>query len=193
MSNSNSKAGAEAPQSTTADVPTSSQTIAKPHVVRRLNVVFLDIDGVLNTPENACKRYEGWKNGTDKSRDEFGQLFCPKACLNLEYLCHTAEAKVVVSSTWRRAGLTKMQTMFQMRGIDIDIIDITPDFRQRGLIQRGEEIEAWLKENEVDNYVIIDDDTDFLPEQLSNFVNTDFEDGFNWRCMVKALKILMSK
>lgn len=193
MPNSKSQAGTEGQQSTEAEVTTSSSHNAKPHVVRRLNVVFLDIDGVLNTPENACKRYEGWENGTDKSRDEFGQLFCPKACLNLEYLCHTAEAKVVVSSTWRRAGLIKIQTMFQMRGIDIDVIDITPDFRQRGLIQRGEEIEAWLKENQVDNYVIIDDDTDFLPEQLNNFVNTDFEDGFNWRCMVKALKILMSK
>lgn len=191
--NSIPSAGTKAEQRADVKDNNVSPFFANTNVVRRLNVVFLDIDGVLNTPQNACKRYEGWKIGTDKSRDEFGQLFCPKACLNLEYLCHTAEAKVVVSSTWRRAGLTKMQTMFQMRGIDIDVIDITPDFRQRGLIQRGEEIEAWLKENNVDNYVIIDDDTDFLPEQLNNFVNTDFEDGFNWRCMVNALKILMSK
>ena len=32
MSNINSKAGAEVPQSTNADVTTSSQTISKPHV-----------------------------------------------------------------------------------------------------------------------------------------------------------------
>ena len=35
MPNSNSKAGAEVPQSTEADVPTSSQTIAKPNVIGR--------------------------------------------------------------------------------------------------------------------------------------------------------------
>lgn len=154
-------------------------------------VVFLDIDGVLNTPEYAVELLKSPMYKTN--RDEFGQLFCPKAVANLEYLCHTANAKVVVSSTWRKSGLVKMQTMFQMRGIDVDVIDVTPFERWRGFVKRGEEVDYWLKNNDVDNYVILDDDTDFLEEQMPHFVHTHFEDGFNWRCMVQALKILMDK
>ena len=176
----------------------------KPHLhktpcCKQFNVVFLDIDGVLNTPQNAVERFEKWKAGTGKSRDEFGQLFCPKAVSNLEYLCHMANAKVVISSTWRRAGLAKMQTMFQMRDIKINVIDVTPDLTRMGenglwmATIRGEEIAEWLRNNQVDNYVIFDDDRDMLPEQLPFFVRTNFEDGLNWQCMVSALKILMVK
>ena len=49
---------------------------------------------------------------------------------------------------------------------------------------RGEEIAEWLRNNQVDNYVIFDDDRDMLPGQLPFFVRTNFEDGLNWQCMV---------
>lgn len=176
-----------------------SPVIGNANVTSSFNVVFLDIDGVLNTPQNAIERFDKWKDGIDKTRDEFGQLFCPKAVSNLEYLCHTASAKVVVSSTWRRSGLAKIQAMFQMRDIKVDVIDITPDLSRMGknglwmAAIRGEEIAEWLRNNDVDNYVILDDDKDMTDEQQPFFVRTNFEDGFNWQCMVSALKILMPK
>lgn len=153
-------------------------------------VIFLDIDGVLNTPQFQLKQYKKWKKGTGKTRDEFGYLFCPKAVRNLEYLCHVTGAKVVVSSSWRAKGLAAMRSMFKYRGIDITVIDITPTFLGR---IRGEEIAAWLENEEIEKYVILDDDTDFLPEQKKCFVHTPDRDGFNWECMVKALKILSDR
>lgn len=192
-------AGTEADSSTKAEGMQVSPADAKPNVASSFNVVFLDIDGVLNTPQNAIERFDKWKDGIDKTRDEFGQLFCPKAVSNLEYLCHTANAKVVVSSTWRRSGLAKIQAMFQMRDIKVDVIDITPDLSRMGenglwmAAIRGEEIAEWLRNNDVDNYVILDDDKDMTDEQQPFFVRTNFEDGFNWQCMVSALKILMPK
>ena len=56
MSNKERQAVTNAEQRTNAEVTTSSHSSSNTNVVRRLNVVFLDIDGVLNTPENACKR-----------------------------------------------------------------------------------------------------------------------------------------
>ena len=180
--------GTIADSSTTVEDMYVSQPIRQTQCYTPFNVVFLDIDGVLNTPQNACERFDGWKKGTAKSRDEFGQLFCPQACLNLEYLCHTANAKVVVSSTWRKKGLRHMQAMFEKRDISINVIDVTPIYNG---LPRGEEIADWLRNNQVDNYVILDDDKDMLDEQFLNFVKTNFKDGFNWQCMVSALKILM--
>lgn len=156
-------------------------------VTRRFCVVFLDIDGVLNTSQTIMKR------------DEFGHLFCPKAVARLEKLCEATGAKIVVSSTWRKnkGGLNWLQTLFQMRNIDVDVIDITPDLCRKtesGLWMsaiRGEEIADWLRNNEVDAYVILDDDRDMLDEQLPFFVRTNFEDGFNEQCFKSALKILL--
>lgn len=86
-----------------------------------------------------------------------------------------------------------------MRDIDVDIIGITPDLCKKtesGLWMsaiRGEEIADWLRNSEVDAYVILDDDRDMLDEQLPFFVRTDFEDGFNEQCFKSALKILQAE
>lgn len=158
-----------------------------------MNIIFLDIDGVLNTPNYAVQAHATWKNtnGWFKSRDDFGALFDPIAVSCLEYLADTTNAKIVISSTWRTAGLARMKELFKFRGIDVDILDITPRLNTI----RGEEIEAWLQINDyVTNYVILDDDTDFTDQQLkSNFVHTNSKYGFNHHAMVQALKILMTR
>lgn len=158
-----------------------------------MKVVFLDIDGVLNTPNYAVQAHGMWSktNGWFKSKDEFGAIFDPISVDCLLYLCETTNAKVVISSTWRRVGLLRMREMFKVRGIPIDIIDVTPILN----LKRGEEIEAWLSENDyVTNYVIIDDDTDFTDYQLNNhFVCTRGQYGLNHNAMVLAIKILMER
>lgn len=158
-----------------------------------MNVIFLDIDGVLNTPNYGVQAHAMWKrtNGWFKSRDEFGAIFDPMAVDCLEYLVHHTNAKVVVSSTWRKSGFQVMKDMFKMRGIDVDIIGVTPVLNTI----RGEEIEHWLHENDyVSNYVILDDDTDFTEEQKKgHFVCTHGKYGFDHNCMVKALKLLMDR
>jgi len=158
-----------------------------------MNIIFLDIDGVLNTPNYSVQAYamHTKTNGWFKSRDEFGVLFDPVAVACLEFLAHETNSKVVVSSTWRRSGLQVMKDMFKLRGIDVDIIDVTPILNT----QRGEEIEQWLSENDhITNYVILDDDTDFTDHQRNNhFVCTEGKYGFDHNAMVKALKILLNR
>ena len=158
-----------------------------------MNVIFLDIDGVLNTPNYGVQAHAMWKrtNGWFKSRDEFGAIFDPMAVDCLEYIVHHTNAKIVVSSSWRKSGFKVMKDMFKVRGIDADIIGVTPVLNT----MRGEEIEQWLLKNDyVTNYVILDDDTDFTEEQKKNhFVCTHGKYGLDHNAMVKALKILMTR
>jgi hypothetical protein len=118
-------------------------------------IIFLDIDGVLNV----C--FEG--------RDEYGRYFHPHFVENLRYIIEKTQAKIVISSTWRFSGLIIMQEMWEKRNLPGEVIDITPHI---DICKRGEEIQFWLDNNQISNYVIIDDDTDMLESQKNNFVQT---------------------
>jgi len=67
-------------------------------------------------------------------------------------------AKIVVSSSWRLHNSVKEITEYLVsKGFIGEIIDRTPRFSGKS---RGTEIQAWLEDNEVDNFVILDDDSD---------------------------------
>ena len=159
-----------------------------------MKVIFLDIDGVLNI------NYRG-------ERDDYGQQFHPHLVENLKTIIETTGAKIVISSTWRHRGLSVMKNMWMDRNLPGEVIDITPhlDYRMdSGLWYspiRGVEIKDWLDKNSPDNYVILDDDKDMLPEQMSHFVKTsgntrhpDHVDGGGYGltkiCANKAIEIL---
>lgn len=120
-----------------------------------MKIIFLDIDGVLNVIQ--------------QGRDEFGALFHPEFVENLRQVIDATGAKIVISSSWRSAGLERMKLMWQMRDLPSEVIDITPNFREVSSV-RGEEIANWLSQNNVDSYLILDDDDDMLPDQLPNFI-----------------------
>jgi len=153
-------------------------------------VIFLDIDGVLNV---YCQDI-----------DEFGCTFHKHFEDNLKWIIDETNAKIVISSTWRLSGLSVMKEMWKERGLAGEVIDITPNLTYgEGLLTstpRGKEIKAWLKDNPTRRYVIIDDDTDFLTEQLPFFIQTseneDHEDcvdigyGLTKKCSEKVIQIL---
>lgn len=56
---------------------------------------------------------------------------------------------------------------------------------------RGHEIEKWLDEHDyIDRYVIVDDDSDFLPSQMKYFVQTDGRVGLTMENAEKIIEIL---
>lgn len=160
-----------------------------------MKVIFLDIDGVLNV--------------IGQGRDQYGALFHKHFEDNLNYIINSTGAKIVISSTWRMSGLEEMQNMWKDRNLPGDVIDITPisrflrdeelTFDERK--ERGNEIKTWLLEHpEIINYVILDDDTDMLDEQLPYFVQCsenqshidciDIGYGLTKECTEQAIKIL---
>jgi hypothetical protein len=157
-------------------------------------IIFLDIDGVLNSEKaylrGDCKYVEWeWEDGTK----EHHQSFCPVSKLYINHLIKITEAKVVISSTWRHSGLDFMKKIWEVEEMAGEIIGITPSFRGEVdgyAIPRGCEIEKWLEDkgfshinwsiekqqdivekSGIENYIIIDDDSDMLYSQRNHFVH----------------------
>ena len=143
-----------------------------------MKVIFLDFDGVITIPPK-------WYLQANLIK-------------NVKKIVDATEAKIVVSSSWRMdtvketvdtiIGRTKRCPRNKMLYWLIDnIYDVTHTYK--GL--RGQEIKDWLDEHDdVDNYVIIDDDNDFYDEQLYHFVQTNYEDGLTEVETKRAIKVL---
>lgn len=113
--------------------------------MEKLNIIFTDIDGVLqiNNPKK-------WNK---------------KCCKMYSDLCNKYNLKPVITSTWRvQYKLRELQEIFYNQGIDVELYDYTDVLG----IERGEEIALWLSDNNVDNYLVIDDNIrDIIPFVLN--------------------------
>lgn len=143
-----------------------------------LNVLFLDFDGVVNTPQ--------WYIDTD------GKYKCKynfpsdrkvnnwQAVQWVSEFCEKYNYKIVISSTWRKDGFKVSKDCLINGGLrkSIEIIGITPVTYDR---PRGEEISGWLLENpDATNYLIFDDDSD-MGKHLDRLVKCDSVIGFGMR------------
>jgi len=122
-----------------------------------MNIVFLDIDGVLAS----------WlKMG--KPRDEFGHKFEPEAIRALNRITKHIDGKIVITSTWRQTRtLETFQKYFKERGIEGEVIGMTEDLDTG----RADEIQKWIDENSVNYFIIIDDDTRGIEEHFKENMN----------------------
>jgi hypothetical protein len=180
-----------------------------------MKIIFLDIDGVLNS-EKAYRSGEcnytkwNWENGTE----DHHQSFCSWSKELLNKLIEETDAKIVISSTWRSSGIEFMRKVWELEGMHGEIIGITPNFRGdiNGYnIPRGCEIEHYLEHDlkfnhinwdkdtqqqymdrsGIENYIIIDDDSDMLYGQRNHFVHVlpspRNKEGFNQKYYKEAL------
>lgn len=165
-------------------------------------IIFLDIDGVLNPTHYSNSLYKMWKASFKeiKSHDEYGQLFFDQNCNALKRIIEETGSKIVISSTWRMAGLNEMKSLWKHRCLAGEIISITPnesDVVQNGicdfidLVNRGMEIDLWIKNNNYSGkYAIIDDTNDMLKKQNEFFVKTNEFVGLTNSDADKVIKIL---
>jgi hypothetical protein len=145
-----------------------------------MKVLFLDIDGVLNSMRTA-KAFDGYPWNA-KSLENFDKV----AIGLIQLLCEETGCFVVLSSTWR-LGPNWKDLASQL---SLPIIDRTPsNVTLSGY--RGEEIKRWLEENPlVTQYAIVDDSTEILPEQLPYFVKTNAEDGLSYQNYLQLKELL---
>lgn len=132
-------------------------------------IIFLDIDGVLNTD-----RWEAYllSNGLPLG-DEFGILFDENSVTHLAEIITATGADIVVHSTWKLdKSLDWIRLLWQKRKLPGHIFDITPNIPPH--YSKMEEIESWLiKHQYVSNYIILDDECEFSPIQLSHLIDID--------------------
>lgn len=116
----------------------------------------------------------------------------PVAIGLLKSLCEKSGAKVVLSSTWRE-GATDAELENLANYLGVDIIGVT---RSVGVIgnysePRGSQIRDWLVgAKEVTHYVILDDDSDMLVDQLNHFVKVDCNNGLSYENYLNCLSVL---
>ena len=161
-------------------------------------VIFLDIDGVLNTKWG----YTQMDRNTPK--DKYGYTFDPRSVANLKKILDETGAEIVISSSWKSLGFSELEEMWQDRGLPGKLIGITPNSVSDEMLLnadldhielfhiRGMEIKEWLDYHgkNVSHYVIIDDMDNFLPEQQSHFVQTDPEVGITELNVKKVVCLL---
>lgn len=137
-----------------------------------MKVIFLDIDGVLNTDETYDRIEQDYREtGIRKILiDEF----------RVEYLKQIVEctgAKIVLSSSLRcyfekkEDRVVPSTNKFALEFVNIlnkyglSLYDVTPVLKNSSdvVFQRQDEIKLWLlQHNDVENFVILDDETTFL-------------------------------
>lgn len=146
-----------------------------------MKIVFLDYDGVVNTPIWDETGYCGFKYPAD------GYVNNYQAIMWLNKLCKENNAKIVVTSTWRYCcHEISYQNCLYNGGLDknIEIVGCTDWF---GNMTRYDEIKSYLKKHEdIDSYVILDDDE--CDDENYIYCNPGY--GFGIEEYMKADKIL---
>lgn len=161
-----------------------------------MKVIFLDVDGVLNSLDD-LKIYREKNNIQgcilyDHVEDRPLKL--------LREIIDVTDAKIVISSSWRLGYLrnhkeTIHDSLFnklenRLKDYDITIYDVTPSLPYG--YERGDEIHKWLEDHtDVENFIIFDDDSDMsIYSSTNNFLQTTYEHGLTEEIRDKAIQIL---
>lgn len=164
------------------------------------NILFLDFDGVLNSGDNSIILNFLAAHNPKKGLDTFAGIEFDERCVRwLQWIIDNTGAKIVISSSWRlHYELEQMKAIWKQLALPGEIIGYTPfetglsalgDYEIERKFERGKEIQSWLNANKVDNYCIIDDEYEMLPDQV--FVQTDPEFGLTYetaKLVVEYLK-----
>ena len=136
-----------------------------------MNIIFLDVDGVLNSLIHLKELY--WKD--KRSYSGFNFPFDERCLNNLKRLVDETDSYLVITSCWRinETGREILINELKKYNLDKRIIGYTDVLHTT----RGEEIKAYLSKLGMDvNFIILDDDNDFM-ELEEYLVQTSFNNG----------------
>ena len=164
-----------------------------------MRVIFLDVDGVLNSEEYLLKleaqhRLLGHTEPASPKRETTCDCFKlyhqidRDAVARVNRIVEVTGSKIVISSTWRKLfDPPDLRRLLEAHGLVGEIIGETPDGHKTpemaavyGHIERmyrGYEIDFWLRQHpEVDRFVILDDGSDMVMH-TKRLVQTDCAEG----------------
>jgi len=164
-----------------------------------VKVVFLDIDGVLNS---------NFWNDTHQREISDGTLIDEEKVNKLATLVNRTGAKIILHSGWRfwfdaklkplRAEAERLVELLAKEGLSLD--GLTPDLTTEEIrrtkkfsLVKADEILAWLKlHDEVEGWVVLDD-LDLHNIQIEQHqVKTDQTIGLTVEDIAKAERVLLS-
>lgn len=161
-----------------------------------MKVIFLDVDGVLNSEDDLMIYRE--KN-VITGCIMYAEVEDRPLKL-LKEIVYKTSANIVVSSSWRigceRSGRESIfgkglyeKLEKRLRDYGMEIYDITPSLGTG--TQRGDEIREWLSKHQIENFIILDDDSDMREYvEMENFIHTTYKHGLTEELKDKAIEIL---
>jgi Swiss Army Knife RNA repair-like protein len=154
--------------------------------VTGLKVIFLDIDGVLNSAEWFAAAQDV-RSGLSRI-DKLQEMIEPRAVELLNDLLARTGATVVLSSSWRISyGMGFIGRALMKRGFTGRIRHRTPVIGS----PRGREIQAWLdsSEEKPETFVILDDNSD-MAHLSHRLVQTTWGSGLQAEHVERAVEML---
>jgi hypothetical protein len=146
-------------------------------------VLFLDIDGVMNTTDSIV-------------RNKSNRIFTPESVRCLQKIVTETGCKIVISSTWREEDQWKiLPQVFTDNGLAsvLDrIIDRTPILPAEDGPTREDEIDCWLAAQDYAGPYAILDDIPFDGEHACRLVRTSTDTGLTATECRRAIDILLN-
>ena len=161
---------------------------------QEMKIIFLDFDGVLNNPHTFDLEHGRMMHRTPPGETptlNMRNLIDPDMLRRILMVIAETGARVVISSTWRKfLMIPPDDKILSDTGLDIALHH---DWRtgEHANGHRGCEIAEWLNNHpETEKYIIIDDDSDMLEEQIPYHVHTNMQLGFTAHDAKKAVALL---
>ena len=89
------------------------------------NIIFLDIDGVLNCEEAYKGGYCSYVEFINKSgQEDFYSKFYPPSKYLINKLIEQTNADIVISSSWRSSGINWMRDIWKRENMKGEIIGV---------------------------------------------------------------------
>lgn len=136
-----------------------------------MNILFLDVDGVLNSHDYLCNKFEQ-KGKKSLTRREFIDPECMRI---LKLIVDSFKFHIVIISAWKIIDEEYKLLIDIFSDYDMHIFDRTNNYGS----SRGREIHEWICNNNVEKYVVLDDDIFKDYEKyniLPHLVQTSFSD-----------------
>lgn len=163
-----------------------------------MNIVFLDVDGVLNNLNDAI----AFRNKYNRAFGSgFNWPFNKESMECLRKIVLKSNSRIVITSTWRKSptGLKVLTTKLAEYGIADRVEGLVPDLARNFKYSRGYEIYEFLKKYPNSNFVILDDEFydyfsgDKKIDLSKHLIHLDIHTGLKKKHIKPALKILNSK
>ena len=165
-----------------------------------MKLIFLDIDGVLNSFEKHADPTVKHCEWCPEKMAAFGislEVF-PEFLNRVNRIIEETQAKVVLSSSWRIGYLADYADVIihlHNHGFKGFIVGRTPwlDENEDALPTRGEEIQAWFDQHpkeQIESFVVLDDNPLGDSKWDPNFVRTNHKIGIQELDVEKAIEIL---
>ncbi|KKM82776.1 hypothetical protein LCGC14_1316150 [marine sediment metagenome] len=163
-----------------------------------MSIIFLDIDGVLNSFEKHADLNVPHSTWCPEVMNAFGielEVF-PEMIERINRVTDATGAKLIISSSWRVGYLADWaDVIIHLHNVGLKgfIVGRTPwDKDGPELRTRGREIVAWFKQHpreKIDSFIILDD-LDKMEPLMDHLIQTDHRIGMQDEHVERAIEML---